>query len=54
MSWLVPSLRPSADACYDLPDLTLDLTVLQYSSGVLACASTSVVCLGCVCVSVPS
>ena len=52
MSWLVPYLRPSTDDGYDLPDLTLDLTVLQYSSWVLACASTPcgvfVLCL-CLC-----
>ena len=28
------------DDCYDLPDLTLDLMVLQYSSWVFACASS--------------
>ena len=53
LSWLVHYLHPSTDACFVLPDLTLDLTVLQYSSWVLAGASTPVVCLYCVCVSVP-
>ena len=52
MSGLVPYLHPSTDDGYDLPDLTLDLTILQYSSWVLACASTPcgvfVLCL-CLC-----
>ena len=36
-----PSNRPT-DECYDLPGLTHDLTVLQYSSWVLAVASNPI------------
>ena len=39
LGWCL-SFVPPTDDCYDLPDLTLDLTVLQYSSWVLACASS--------------
>ena len=39
LGWCL-NLIPPTDDCSGLPDLTLDLTDSQYSSWVLACAST--------------
>ena len=52
-SWLVSSLIPPTDDCYDLPDLDTGPVGPRHSSWVMAMASTPMVVFVLSCVPVP-